>query len=64
MLAIKLERLGHKMVTDDMIKRKKALINQGFEMVPGTGVEPVQYFYRGILSPLCLPVPPSRLATV
>ena len=25
------------------------------EMVPVTGLEPVRYCYRGILSPLCLP---------
>ena len=29
-------------------------------MVPLTGIEPVQYCYRGILSPLRLPVPPQR----
>ena len=27
-------------------------------MVGVTGIEPVRYHYRGILSPLCLPVPP------
>ena len=31
-------------------------------LVPLTGLEPVRYFYRGILSPLRLPVPPQRLA--
>ncbi len=29
-------------------------------MVPLTGLEPVRYRYRGILSPLCLPIPPQR----
>ena len=29
-------------------------------LVPLTGVEPVRYFYRGILSPLRLPIPPQR----
>ena len=29
-------------------------------VVPVTGLEPVQYRYRGILSPLCLPIPPHR----
>ena len=29
-------------------------------LVPLTGIEPVQYCYRGILSPLRLPVPPQR----
>ena len=28
--------------------------------VPPTGIEPVRYRYRGILSPLRLPVPPRR----
>ena len=27
-------------------------------MVPGAGVEPARYFYRGILSPLRLPISP------
>ena len=30
------------------------------DMVPVTGLEPVRYRYRGILSPLCLPIPPHR----
>ena len=29
-------------------------------LVPGTGLEPVRSFPRGILSPLRLPIPPSR----
>ncbi len=29
-------------------------------MVPVTGLEPVQYRYREILSLLCLPIPPHR----
>lgn len=29
--------------------------------MPLTGLEPVRYRYRGILSPLCLPIPPQRL---
>ena len=32
----------------------------GSFMVPLTGLEPVRYRYRGILSPLCLPIPPQR----
>ena len=36
------------------------LAHGGF-LVPLTGIEPVRYCYRGILSPLCLPVPPQRL---
>ncbi len=27
-------------------------------MVPKAGLEPARYCYRGILSPLCLPIPP------
>ena len=30
-------------------------------LVPLTGIEPVRILLRGILSPLCLPVPPQRL---
>ena len=29
-------------------------------MVPLTGLEPVRRLIRGILSPLCLPIPPQR----
>ena len=39
--------------------------NQLFaSMVPEAGLEPARYFYRGILSPLCLPIPPLGLKTV
>ena len=40
----------------------KKQIPQGVSafLVPLTGLEPVQYRYRGILSPLCLPIPPQR----
>ena len=31
-------------------------INRG--VVPGAGIEPARYFYRGILSPLRLPISP------
>ena len=46
-------------------RKKNPKIEGGFEkncgenLVPGTGLEPVQPCGRGILSPLCLPVPPS-----
>ncbi len=30
-------------------------------MVPGVGLEPTQRERRGILNPLCLPIPPSGL---
>ena len=29
-----------------------------FILVPGAGLEPARSFLRGILSPLCLPIPP------
>ncbi len=32
-----------------------------FSLVPATGIEPVRILLRGILSPLCLPIPPCRL---
>lgn len=32
----------------------------GAYLVPGTGLEPVRCHHQGILSPLCLPVPPPR----
>ena len=31
------------------------------KMVPGAGIEPARYFYRGILSPLRLPISPPGL---
>ena len=37
------------------IEAPKALL-----LVPLTGFEPVRCFHRGILSPLCLPIPPQR----
>ena len=30
-------------------------------MVPGAGLEPARFCKRGILSPLCLPIPPPGL---
>ena len=38
-----------------------ALIILCFPMVPGVGLEPTQRERRGILNPLCLPIPPSGL---
>ena len=32
-------------------------------LVPATGIEPVRILLRGILSPLCLPIPPCRQVT-
>lgn len=34
------------------------------KMVPPTGIEPVRFLGRGILSPLCLPVPPWRPVSI
>ena len=39
---------------------EKSTPKRAFFVVPLTGLEPVQYRYRGILSPLCLPIPPQR----
>ena len=35
-------------------------IRVGIFLVPATGIEPVRFLRRGILSPLCLPIPPCR----
>ena len=47
----------------ERILLKKSLLSvnkRDFFMVPLTGIEPVRFLRRGILSPLCLPVPPQR----
>ena len=47
------------LVPKERISLKKAFATaNAFFMVRATGLEPVRYFYRGILSPLRLPVPP------
>ena len=33
-------------------------------VVPAAGLEPARLLSRGILSPLCLPIPPSGLSNV
>ena len=40
-------------------KEKRAAYTSLF-LVPLTGLEPVRILLRGILSPLCLPIPPQR----
>ena len=52
---------SHKSVQNMEIQYKTPNLNEdrGF-VVPLTGLEPVRYFYRGILSPLRLPIPPQR----
>src|SRR6266404_9993164 len=42
----------------------KAAFNEALRLVPGGGVEPPRAEARRILSPLRLPVPPSRLKKV
>ena len=54
------------------LERFKSVLNQyqkegqplrlPFFLVPLTGLEPVRILLRGILSPLCLPIPPQRRA--
>ena len=39
---------------------KRSTPNGVLLLVPLTGIEPVRILLRGILSPLCLPVPPQR----
>ena len=42
-------------------KRKPAPNERrGYALVPLVGVEPTRYRYRGILSPVRLPIPPQR----
>ena len=42
-------------------KTKKTDLNRSFLfMVPEAGFEPARACTRGILSPLCLPIPPLR----
>ncbi len=41
-------------------KKPRILYEYGAFLVPPAGIEPAQYRYRGILSPLRLPVPPWR----
>ncbi len=42
------------------IIRNLSSAEEGERMVPGEGVEPSQYHYRRILSPVRLPISPSR----
>jgi hypothetical protein len=44
----------------DAKKPRQPLDCLDFGSMPLTGIEPVRYRYRGILSPLRLPVPPQR----
>ncbi len=40
------------------------VIETFISMVPAAGLEPARLLSRGILSPLCLPIPPSGLSNV
>ena len=42
------------------IGKTKETVRKLSLMVPVTGLEPVRMLLRGILSPLCLPIPPHR----
>ena len=39
-------------------KKSTTSVDNFVHLVPGTGIEPVRYRYRRILSPVRLPVPP------
>ena len=41
-------------------KKRETLLRVSLFLVPATGIEPVRILLRGILSPLCLPIPPCR----
>ena len=41
-------------------KKRETLLRVSLFLVPATGIEPVRILLRGILSPLCLPIPPQR----
>ena len=44
-----------------MKKKKRGMhVHAYLFLVPLTGLEPVRILLRGILSPLCLPIPPQR----
>ena len=47
-------------ITDSKAKRVSVNPLQTPALVPLTGLEPVRYRYRRILSPLCLPIPTQR----
>ena len=40
--------------------KKEEAFASSFLLVPATGLEPVRFLRRGILSPLCLPISPCR----
>ena len=47
----------------DGLKSPRIREKYGDSLVPPAGIEPARYRYRGILSPLRLPVPPWRHIT-
>ena len=40
--------------------KKRTINDDSLFLVPLIGLEPIRYCYRGILSPLRLPIPPQR----
>ena len=42
------------------VEKTKEAVRKQPPVVPVTGLEPVRILLRGILSPLCLPIPPHR----
>ena len=52
---MKIQKLLHFRV---LVTKKLTCSQFNCQLVPGTGIEPVWYRYRRILSPVRLPVPP------
>ena len=46
------------------IKNNSVFHGVAINLVPVIGVEPIRYRYRGILSPVRLPIPPHRQACI
>ena len=44
-----------------LLEEDSSLFLKFIHLVPGAGLEPARSFLRGILSPLCLPIPPPGL---
>ncbi len=55
------ERIKNKARGERALRRQRSARGGRYEkVVPGAGIEPARYRYRWILSPVRLPVPPSR----
>ena len=55
-------REGDRFIGVEGLEIKKENNQMVVLLVPLIGLEPIRYRYRGILSPLCLPIPPQRRA--